>query len=84
MPAVDNFPDAHNAGKKKNVWKKTVGSEKKSAFASYKDKAATFVRRQYNNYMKDMSIEKIIATQIAAVGKGSFAEINALLKLFHI
>merc|ERR1712130_202731 len=67
LPAIDDFPLAHNAGKKKNVWKKTVGGEKKSVFASYKEKTVTFVRRHYNNYMKDMSIEKIIATQIAAV-----------------
>merc|ERR1712226_643849 len=36
-------------------------------FCVIQGKTVTFVRRHYNNYMKDMSIEKIIATQIAAV-----------------
>merc|ERR1712019_268294 len=62
------FPDAHNSGKKKNVWKKTVGkTSPKSGILAYKDKAFSFVKKQYASYMKNISIEKIIATQIAAV-----------------
>jgi len=65
----NNFEDAHNSAKKKNVWKKTVGKNvtQKNMFNTYKDKIITFAKRHYNSYMKDMSIEKIIATQIAAV-----------------
>ena len=70
----DNFEDAHNSAKKKNVWKKTVGKSatQKNVIIGYTDKIASFVKKQYKSYVKNITIEKIIATQIGAVGNGFF------------
>ena len=80
LPNLNDFPDAHNAGKKKNVWKKTVGKEavKTGSFAAYSSKITGFLKKTYRTYTKDFSIEKLIATQIGAVGIGF--EINRFKK----
>ena len=70
LPNLNDFPDAHNAGKKKNPWKKTVGKApvKTGSFGAIQSQITGFLKKTYKSYTKELSIEKLIATQIAAVG----------------
>ena len=70
LPNLNDFPDAHNSGKKKNPWKKTVGKApvKAGSFGAIQSQITGFLKKTYKSYTKELSIEKLIATQIAAVG----------------
>merc|ERR1712227_233784 len=69
LPNLNDFPDAHNSGKKKNPWKKTVGKApvKAGSFGAIQSRITGFLKKTYKSYTKELSIEKLIATQIAAV-----------------